>query len=118
MQRGPLLRGAVIVVAAALAVPLFLFAADVLMHGRGIGSGQELICAYTSRCLPSYANASACESLAVGTSETELKFLLGMPTGASGNTLFFEGGADERGPVKVVLDANRRAARFNCHPQE
>lgn len=103
-------------VAVALAVPLCMFAADVLVHGRGIGSGQELTCAYTSRCLPSYANASACESLALGTTERALKLRLGQPTGESGNVQYFDGGADERGSVKVELDANRLATRFICHP--
>ena len=115
---GLLLRRASIAVTTVLALALSVFAADVLVHGRGIGSGQELSCAYTSRCLPSYSNTSVCESLVVSTSERELVFRLGQPTGESGNALYFEGGAGERGPVKVELDANRRAARFTCHPAE
>jgi hypothetical protein len=118
MQPGLLLRRASIAVTSVLAVALSIFAADVLVHGRGIGSGQELSCTYTSRCLPSYGNTSVCESLVVGTTERERVFRLGQPIGESGNALYFEGGADERDPVKVELDANRRAARFTCYPAE
>ncbi len=111
-------RRTVIAVAAVPAFALFVFAVDALMHGRGIGNGQEVSCAYTSRCLPSYGNTSVCESLMVGTPERELIFRLGQPAAESGNALYFEGGAGERGPVKVELDANRRAARFTCHPPQ
>ena len=97
LQHTLLLRRASIAVATALASALSMLAADVLLHGRGIGSGQELSCAYTSRCLPSYANTRVCEELVVGTSERELVFRLGQPIGESGNALYFEGGADERG---------------------
>jgi hypothetical protein len=113
-----LLRRASMVLTTVLALALAMFAADILMHGRGVGRGQEISCAYTSRCLPSYANTRVCESLVVGTSERELVFRLGQPIGESGNALYFEGGADERSPVKVELDANRRAARFICHAAE
>lgn len=117
MQAGAHRRLAV-AAAAIGATGLCLFAIDVLVHGRGIGRGQELSCAYTSRCLPSYGNTSVCESLATGISERELIFRLGRPTGESGNALYFESGAGERGPIKVDLDAQRRAARFVCHPSE
>jgi hypothetical protein len=110
------LRRASMALTTVLALALAMFAADVLMHGRGMGRGQEFSCAYTSRCLPSYANTRVCEALVVGTSERELVFRLGQPIGESGNALSFEGGADERGPVKVELDANRRAAQLTCHP--
>lgn len=118
MKPGPLLRRASMAVTAVLALALSMFAADVLVHGRGIGSGQEFSCVYASRCLPSYRNTRVCESLLIGTSERELVFRLGQPTGESGNALYFEGGADERDPVKVELDANRRAARFICRPAQ
>lgn len=118
LTRTGLPRRTAIAVAVTLVITLGTFAADVLVHGRGLGNGQELSCAYTSRCRPSYRNPRVCDSLVPGISERELMFRLGQPTGESGNALYFEGGADERGPVTVELDTNRRAARFTCHQAE
>jgi hypothetical protein len=109
-------RRVVFAICMALACVPFLFLLDVLAHCRGIGQGQELSCAYTSRCLPNYGNTSVCESLIKGTTERELIFRLGQPIVTSGSTLYFEAGAGEPGPIRVELDAHRRAARFACRP--
>ena len=109
-------RRLALAICAALAFVPGLFALDVLLHNRGLGQGQELSCTYTSRCLPSYRNNSLCESLKIGTPEREIIFRLGQPEGAAGNTLYFEAGALERGPIVVELDATRRATRFVCRP--
>ena len=93
-----------------------VLAADIVLHRRGFGSGQEMMCAYTSRCLPSYGNTRECELLSVGTSEKELFFRLGQPIGGVGTTLYFQPGAGKRGPISIELDADRKAIRFACRP--
>jgi hypothetical protein len=66
-------RHATFTICTALACVPRLFAPDVIAHGRGIGRGQELSCAYTARCLPSYGRRSPLAGLGkVGSSSNSV----------------------------------------------
>lgn len=77
---------------------------------------QSVECVKKSACLPSYRNTAVCETLLVGVSERELIVRLGQPVQVKGLLLYFEAGADERGPIEVELGENRNAIRLSCRP--
>lgn len=63
-------------------------------------------CAQSASCQPSYRNATICESLAVGMSQDELYFHLGMPEASDGNVYRFNGGGGEH-QIQVTIDAGK-----------
>jgi hypothetical protein len=85
-------------------------------YWRKSSSTQSMDCVQNASCRPSYSNTLVCERLSVGTTENELIFRLGQPIERKGNTLFFEAGATEAGPIQVKLDDRRNAIQFVCRP--
>jgi hypothetical protein len=77
-------------------------------------SAQTTACVQSRSCLPSYANTAICETLPIGTPESELVFRLGQPMQEAGAVLYFPPGALESGPIRVELDQARKAKRFVC----
>lgn len=77
---------------------------------------QSIDCVEKGTCRPSYRNTAVCEELRVGTPEKQLIFRLGKPLANKGNSLFFEAGATEPGPIEVKLDDQRNAMQFVCRP--
>jgi hypothetical protein len=71
-------------------------------------------CIDAGTCRPSYNNTALCEALAVGTTERELILLLGQPVAQGGNELLFAPSATEPGPIRVVLDEQRKSKQFFC----
>ena len=112
MKPAVLYRGIIVVVAvAALAV------GTLIVRGARQPVGQDTDCVAKGSCLPSYRNTAICESMAVGSSETELVFRLGEPTRRIGDLLLLEPGATEPGPIEVQFDGQRNAVRLACHPR-